>query len=142
MQMAGNNPPFPVKVVRKENLVALIVGYRNANDLAAVVKGKPLSGNATFQKSLAQVGKEPVAAVYIDVDAARTLLERFMRQGGQANDVANPISTLDQRLDLVLVAGGIRPVSIERVGHLAEDRTPSGLWPSDHAGLVADLEVD
>ena len=61
---------------------------------------------------------------------------------GQANDVANPISTLDQRLDLVLVAGGIRPVSIERVGHLTEDRTPSGLWPSDHAGLVADLEVD
>ena len=61
---------------------------------------------------------------------------------GQANDVANRVSTLDQRLDLVLLAGGVRAVSIRRVGHLPDDRTRSGLWPSDHAGLVADLEVD
>ena len=61
---------------------------------------------------------------------------------GQANDVANRVSTLDQRLDLVLLAGGVRPVSIRRVGHLGADRTPTGLWPSDHAGLVVDLEVD
>ena len=29
----------------------------------------------------------------------------------------------------------------ERVGYEQEDRTPSGLWPSDHAGVVARLTL-
>jgi endonuclease/exonuclease/phosphatase family metal-dependent hydrolase len=60
---------------------------------------------------------------------------------GQANDLANKESTLDQRLDLVLTGTGVRPLAMERVGHRPEDRIPSGLWPSDHAGLTADLEI-
>ncbi len=42
-----------------------------------------------------------------------------------------------QRIDLVLFRGGVRPDEIELTGHRPSSRTPSGLWPSDHAGVVA-----
>jgi hypothetical protein len=42
--------------------------------------------------------------------------------------------TLSTRLDLVLATTGVRPISTYLVG--THDRTPSGLHPSDHAGIV------
>lgn len=45
----------------------------------------------------------------------------------------------DERIDLVLFRGPLRAVSATVVGEEQADRTPSGLWPSDHAGLVSVL---
>ena len=60
---------------------------------------------------------------------------------GQAADLANETSTLDERIDYVWVRG-VRVLAAHVVGDRPEDRTtPHGLWPSDHAGVVADLEV-
>jgi endonuclease/exonuclease/phosphatase family metal-dependent hydrolase len=59
----------------------------------------------------------------------------------QAADVRNPTSALTHRIDLVLVRGGIDVVDIGLVGNQPNDRTPSGLWPSDHAGVVATLKI-
>ena len=58
-------PPFPVKVVHAGDLVALMVGYDNAE---AVLAGgeKSLAQDSTFKSSLAEVMKDPVAAIYID----------------------------------------------------------------------------
>ncbi len=54
---------------------------------------------------------------------------------------------LSKRIDLVLVRpegrvrrSGIRPVDITIVGDQLSERTASGLWPSDHAGVIARLE--
>jgi endonuclease/exonuclease/phosphatase family metal-dependent hydrolase len=47
---------------------------------------------------------------------------------------------LDKRIDLVL-ARGVTPVRAEVVGDEPDDRTSSGLWPSDHAGVVAKLRL-
>jgi endonuclease/exonuclease/phosphatase family metal-dependent hydrolase len=60
---------------------------------------------------------------------------------GQAADLANPTSTLDERIDYVWVRGA--DVTAARlVGADGDDRTvPHRLWPSDHAGVVADVEV-
>ena len=60
---------------------------------------------------------------------------------GQAADLANGESTLHERIDYVWVRGaGV--LGARNVGDRAADRTaPHGLWPSDHAGVVADLEV-
>jgi hypothetical protein len=41
---------------------------------------------------------------------------------------------LTTTLDLVLATTGVRPIASYRVG--TQDRTPSGLHPSDHAGIV------
>ncbi|WP_328876017.1 endonuclease/exonuclease/phosphatase family protein [Streptomyces sp. NBC_00287] len=59
----------------------------------------------------------------------------------QAPDLRNPTSTLSQRLDYVLFRNGFEAVRAERVGEEPADRTPSGLWPSDHAGVAAALRL-
>ena len=46
---------------------------------------------------------------------------------------------LNQRIDMIFTRGGFEVLSASLVGVTASDRTPSGLWPSDHAGVVATL---
>src|SRR5215831_746930 len=58
-----------------------------------------------------------------------------------AVDLHNPNPTLTKRIDLVLTRGGFETVSADVVGEDPADRTPSGLWPSDHAGVVATLRL-
>lgn len=61
----------------------------------------------------------------------------------QAADLRNLPSILNERIDLVLLRSGFGVRKVERVGEVPGDRTPSpfGLWPSDHAGVVAKLEL-
>ena len=60
----------------------------------------------------------------------------------QAADLQNDASLLDSRIDLVLYRGRVLPMSISRTGESASDQTETGLWPSDHAGVVATLTVE
>lgn len=53
-----------------------------------------------------------------------------------AEDLRNAVAFLTERIDLVLVRG-LRPRSATLLGERPEDRTSSGLWPSDHAGVAA-----
>jgi endonuclease/exonuclease/phosphatase family metal-dependent hydrolase len=59
----------------------------------------------------------------------------------QASNLLNPASQLSTRVDLVLTKGNIQVVDIKRVGENPGDRTASGLWPSDHAGVIATLKI-
>lgn len=67
----------------------------------------------------------------------------------QTPDLTDPASHLDERVDVIFYRdeataadGPIHgSVHAELVGEEAEDRTPSGLWPSDHAGVVATLRA-
>jgi len=52
-----------------------------------------------------------------------------------------PASLLSRRIDLVLFRGDFHTVEVEGVGTDPTARTPSGLWPSDHAGVAATLEL-
>jgi endonuclease/exonuclease/phosphatase family metal-dependent hydrolase len=60
-------------------------------------------------------------------------------------DLLNAASTLDERIDFVLARDGLPAnglqgsMHIEIVGEEQADRTVSGLWRADHAGLVAEL---
>lgn len=56
---------------------------------------------------------------------------------GQPADLRGP-STLDHRIDYVWVRDA-DVVACRVVGDSPQDRTGSGLWPSDHAGVVAEL---
>ncbi|MFA9432650.1 endonuclease/exonuclease/phosphatase family protein [Egicoccus sp. AB-alg2] len=49
--------------------------------------------------------------------------------------------TLRSRIDLILVRGDVRARDVEVIGVDPALRTPSGLWPSDHAGVVARLMI-
>lgn len=59
-----------------------------------------------------------------------------------ATNLLNPTSDLTARIDLILTRGpfGVSEASI--VGDKVADRLPSGLWPSDHAGVVVTLELE
>ncbi|MER5758030.1 endonuclease/exonuclease/phosphatase family protein [Streptomyces sp. NPDC002082] len=59
----------------------------------------------------------------------------------QAPDLRNATSTLTQRIDYVLFRGKVKALTAHRVGHALADRTPSGLWPSDHAGVRSVLRL-
>lgn len=56
-----------------------------------------------------------------------------------AADLHTLPAPLTERVDLVLTRGGFRALSTELLGDSPSDRTPSGLWPSDHAGVAAQL---
>lgn len=64
---------------------------------------------------------------------------------GQTDDLNNVPSTIDHTVDFVLHdADGYLdavPGSGDIVGEELDDRTDSGLWPSDHAGVVVTLHI-
>jgi hypothetical protein len=53
----------------------------------------------------------------------------------------NSVSQLYQRVDLVLTLGKVTPFGAALIGTDPRSRTSDGLWPSDHAALVAGLVV-
>lgn len=67
----------------------------------------------------------------------------------QAADLSNPASFLDERIDLIFFRSGeerhghngLGAVFVDVLGEENRDRTPSGLWPSDHAGVVATMRI-
>src|SRR5262245_11568432 len=57
-------------------------------------------------------------------------------------DPFTPIATPTQRIDLVLARGEFGILGAKLVGeNQLKDLTPSGLWPADHAGVVAALRI-
>jgi len=92
---------------------------------------------------------DPSFATYkaiIDERYADAWLQQRRVQPGftccQGPNLLNATSTLTQRIDLVLLHGHLHTRQIELVGDQQRDRTPSGLWPSDHAGVAATLSLD
>jgi hypothetical protein len=59
----------------------------------------------------------------------------------QADDLLNNDSSLTERTDLMMLRGDFKVKNIGLVGNSQNDRTISGLWPSDHAGIVATLKL-
>jgi endonuclease/exonuclease/phosphatase family metal-dependent hydrolase len=58
----------------------------------------------------------------------------------QSPTLLNPASTLASRIDYIFSrGGGLKAVADQIVGADQASRTPSGFWPSDHAGLIAEL---
>jgi hypothetical protein len=56
--------------------------------------------------------------------------------------LTNPISGLSQRIDLILLRGPLHSREAALVGDTPASMTPEGVWPSDHAGVVAQLRID
>jgi len=64
-------------------------------------------------------------------------------------DLSDPVANFDQRIDYVWTRGlargdGKMKGSVDRFGNLPSDRLHgpvSLIWPSDHAGLLADFQV-
>ena len=57
-------------------------------------------------------------------------------------DPYTPFATPIERIDWVLERGAISLTTVDLIGNTSADLTPSGLWPSDHAGLVASFVLE
>lgn len=58
----------------------------------------------------------------------------------QEEDLVNRKSVLSERVDLIFSSEEPEKVKVHLVGDKMPDKTPSGLWPSDHAGVVGRME--
>jgi len=93
-------------------------------------------------------GKPPATPTYQHIIASGFLDAWKARNAGQPGftccqgpDLMNAMSSLEERVDLVLTRGRIGVVNASIVGGDPSNRLSSGLWPSDHAGVVATLEL-
>jgi hypothetical protein len=108
-----------------------------------------LSGPATTHLPVVFVGDlnspgDGTSAVYNNVIAAGFSDAAVIAGLGQVNtcchdDLSDESSVLDQRIDFVLFRGAFRVTSATVVGDDPAGRTVSGRWPSDHAGVAAEL---
>ena len=101
----------------------------------------------------------PNDVVYDFIVNGNDYVDSWTRNRVQRNKIGNtsgyeamlddPNDTLEKRIDFILVkshvwAGchqDIGPVIAFVVGDERKDMTPSGLWPSDHAGVIARLKI-
>jgi endonuclease/exonuclease/phosphatase family metal-dependent hydrolase len=59
----------------------------------------------------------------------------------QSETENNPVSELSQRIDLILTKNQVTPLGVALLGDSSRSRLPDGLWPSDHAAVIAGVIV-
>jgi len=118
-----------------EDQAAQLIDWLSGTGLPVVVMGdmSSLPGGAVHTQ-FTDAGYQDAWAAIHGLQAGPTCC--------QSPDLMNSTSELDKRNDYVFLRGALTPVSISRVGQNQSDRTPGGLWPSDHAGLVAHIGLE
>jgi prepilin-type processing-associated H-X9-DG protein len=73
--------PFPIKSFRQGELVGVTVGYDQETMALAGgdVGPKAIATNETFKAAMGQVQKEPVAVVYVDLEAMAGIVEQAIK---------------------------------------------------------------
>jgi hypothetical protein len=106
---------------------AELLGGPAATDLSVVLVGdlnSPGDGTGVTYNNLITAG---FADAVVEAGVGGTLT------CCQAEDLLNPVSILDRRSEFVLFRGAFTVLGAAVDGDDPADRTPSGLWPSDHA---------
>lgn len=116
-----------VRDAQRDELLTMVAA-RVEPDVPVVLVGDL---NATPE----QVG---IGTPYVDAWVAAGGDPAGGRTCGQSGDLSNPEPDLRERIDYVFVRD-LTVRSCRVVGGDPQDRTPSGLWPSDHAAVVAEL---
>ncbi|MBI4409358.1 MAG: endonuclease/exonuclease/phosphatase family protein, partial [Gemmatimonadetes bacterium] len=151
-QLAGNTVRFVSTHLEVQAFAPIQVAQ--ANELIALLADSPfpviLLGdfNSAADGSQTPTYANLSAAGYVDVwnrshpnDPGYTCCH--------VEDLSNQTPALTQRLDIVFVrdaftvasAGLVGGAQTVILGDEPEDRTASGLWPSDHAGVAANLQL-
>jgi endonuclease/exonuclease/phosphatase family metal-dependent hydrolase len=129
----------PINVLQGEELIQIagaspypvvLAGDFNS---AANPSAPPESRTATYGNILAASFVDVWRAAGGDVDGGLTCCHE--------EDVRNPDSVFDQRIDFIFHRGFRSTRDADVFGDEAGDRTRSGLWPSDHAGVNARIRL-
>jgi endonuclease/exonuclease/phosphatase family metal-dependent hydrolase len=104
-----------------------------------------LSGDFNARADSASDPTYPVYKAMIDAGFTDAWLKARVADPGftccQNANLNNATTALNQRIDLVMLRGISSVSDVRLVGNTPSDKTPSGLWPSDHAGLVVTLRI-
>jgi prepilin-type processing-associated H-X9-DG protein len=89
-QLVGQAPaPFPVKVVRQGEIVALLVGYDKPEAALAGRVTKSLADDANFKSAMSHLAiKEPVSGAYVDYERLFGMIDDLIKTSGQADAAA------------------------------------------------------
>jgi endonuclease/exonuclease/phosphatase family metal-dependent hydrolase len=126
-------------------LVSILAGFPNPLDAKTVVVGDI---NSSPLDQIHTVGPYTIVPPYIQLVGAGYTDAWTLRPGDpagftccQAEDLLNFDSILKDRRDVTFTSEPpVGRVKVNVVGNDETDKTPSGLWPSDHAGVVTRLQ--
>jgi endonuclease/exonuclease/phosphatase family metal-dependent hydrolase len=131
-----------------------LIGHLESEEFPIILVGDFNSG-PSIEQPIPRIGSpydQLVAAGYIDAWAERKGSRAQSGDSGftccQDKGLLNDISELDKRIDLIWIHPHGLPIGVNAAlarttveGDDPKEKTPSGLWPSDHAGVAAKMNV-
>jgi endonuclease/exonuclease/phosphatase family metal-dependent hydrolase len=135
------------RAIQEAQSLELLAGATNTN-LPVIMAGdfnSESDPNGTFQQSdsydnIIAAGFQDLWAVEYPGIAGNT--HGFGDEDGPfAGDLHDPDPTREQRIDFIFYRGDWQPEDAELLGEQLGDKTPSGLWPSDHVGVAGTLNL-
>jgi len=133
--------PVVVQAAQAYELIASLAALPNYLQLPVVIAGDI---NSAPEDQPVIIGGQAVVPPYHQFAHAGYMDLWTLKPGNaagltccQAEDLQNAESLLSKRIDVILSTVAPSDVHARRVGAEAKSKTPSGLWPSDHAGVLA-----
>lgn len=142
------NPLSPlVQAAQAFELISILTGFPNPYSAPVIVVGDI---NSDQYDQIVTIGPYTVVPPYTQFANAGYIDAWLLRPGNppgltccQDPDLLNPDSILYERVDVTFLSElPVGMVKVNVTGNDEEDKTFSGLWPSDHAGIVTRLEFD
>ncbi len=134
-----------IQAMQATELISILAPFLNPENIPIVVVGDI---NSSPRDEILTVGPDTIVPPYRQFVAAGYVDTWTLRPGNppgftccQAENLLNPDSILNERIDMIF--SGELPVGLVKVnvvGNEETDKMPSGLWPSDHAGVVTRLK--
>jgi hypothetical protein len=140
-----SNPLSPIiQAAQAFELISILANLPKSYGTEVVIVGDI---NSSPQDRILKVGPSWIVPPYRQL-ATRYIDTWKLRPGKspgltccQAPDLLNLESILEERIDVIFSSKfPYGKVMVNVVGNEEEDKTPSGLWPSDHAGVVTRLK--
>ena len=135
--------PVVVQAAQAAELVGTLAALPNHQHLPVVIVGDI---NSAPTDQTVELNGSKIVPPYAQLLAAGYTDAWVLKPGNapgltccQNEDLLNAQSQLSKRIDVILSSERPSSVRAHRVGVESESRTPSGLWPSDHAGVIATL---
>lgn len=135
-----------------ETQLATPVQLAQADELIGLIKSSPLpviavgDFNSAANASAPVVSKTPSYDKFMNAGLTDAWMIRHPALEGltcchDELDLTSDAQSFDQRLDLMLLYGGVirDATTVHVIGDRTVDHTPSGLWASNHAGLLMDF---
>ncbi len=134
-----------IQSAQATELILILAGLANSNSAKIIVVGDINSSPKDETITVENFAMVPPYSQFTSAGYNDTWLLRPGKPPGftccQAEDLMNRKSALNERIDVTF---SLEPpsgrVRANLVGNEETDKTPSGLWPSDHAGVVTRLE--